>query len=167
MEFRLRKWEMSDIDSMVKHADNYNIAKFLTNQFPHPYAREDGLDYISSIIGDNPPKAMAIEINSEAVGSIGIFPQSDIHCKNAEMGYWLSEQYWGKGIMTNAIKEMVKYGFENFDLDRIFARPFGSNRASQRVLEKAGFTLEGRFEKVLFKNDEYMDELIYAIRKWI
>lgn len=163
--FLLRKWTEDDLDSLVKHANNFNIAKFLTNQFPYPYTRQDGENYLSFASKENPTQLFAIEINGEAVGSIGLFPQSDIHAKNAEMGYWLSEDYWGQGIMTQAIRELVRYGFEAFDINRIYARPFGTNKGSQRVLEKAGFTLEAKFSKVLFKNGEYLDELVYAVRK--
>lgn len=163
--FLLRKWTEDDLDSLVKHANNFNIAKFLTNQFPYPYTRQDGENYLSFASKENPTQLFAIEINGDAVGSIGLFPQSDIHAKNAEMGYWLSEDYWGQGIMTQAIRELVRYGFEAFDINRIYARPFGTNKGSQRVLEKAGFTLEAKFSKVLFKNDEYLDELVYAVRK--
>lgn len=165
MDFILRKWCDSDLDCVIKYANNYNIAKFLTDQFPYPYSKEDGINYISAIKNDNPTKVFAIVVEGEAAGSIGIFPQTDIHAKNAEIGYWLAEEYWGKGIMYKAIQQMVDYGFSNFDITRIFARPFGSNRQSQRVLEKAGFTLEARFEKALYKNGEFIDELIYAIRK--
>jgi len=163
--FKLRRWQFSDSESVVKHADNYNIAKFLTNGFPHPYKIEDAEKYISIVSQEEPVKVFAIDVDGEAVGSIGIFPQSDIHAKNAEIGYWLSEDYWGQGIMTEAIKEIVKYGFETFDITRIFAGPFGTNKASQRILEKAGFTLEARFQKALYKNGEFFDECIYAIRK--
>lgn len=163
MEFKLRKWEKTDIDNMAKHANNFNVAKFLTDQFPYPYTREDGEKYIASLEQDNPQKVFAIDVGGEAVGSIGIFPQSDIHRKNAEMGYWLSEEYWGKGIMTEAIKEMVRYGFDTFDVTRIFARPFSTNLGSQRALQKAGFSLEFVFEKALYKNGEYYDEHYYSI----
>jgi RimJ/RimL family protein N-acetyltransferase len=81
------------------------------------------------------------------------------------MGYWLAEDYWGKGIMPEAIRQMVEYSFNNLDIDRIFARPFGINIASQRVLEKAGFILEARFEKTILKNGEHLDEMYYAVRK--
>ncbi len=150
---------------MVRHANNDNIAQFLTDQFPYPYTIDDGINYLNIIISDEPAKVLCIEVNGEAVGSIGVFPQKDIHRKNAEMGYWLSEEYWGQGIMTEAVKQMVEYGFRSFDIDRIFAGPFGTNKASQRVLEKAGFKLEARFERALYKNGAYLDELIYAIRK--
>jgi len=164
MDMKLRKWNEADLDSLVKYANNRNVAKWLTNGFPHPYTQEDGKAYISMVTNDNPTKVFAIEVNGEAVGSIGIYPQSDIHGKNAEIGYWLSEGYWGRGIMTKAIQEIVEYGFQTFNLVRIFARPFSTNLKSQRVLEKAGFELEARLKKALFKNGEFMDELIYAKR---
>ena len=162
MDIKLRKWKETDLDSLVKYANNHNVAKWLTNGFPHPYTIEDGKSYLSMIANDNPTKVFAIDVNGEAVGSIGIFPQTDIHEKCAEMGYWLAEEYWGQGIMTKTIQEIVSYGFQTFDIVRIFARPFSTNLKSQRVLEKAEFTLEAKLKKALFKNGEYMDELIYA-----
>lgn len=164
MEYKLREFYESDIDSLVKHANNFNVAKFLTDQFPHPYNRFDAIKYISSVKDQVPTRVFAIEINNEAAGSIGIFPQTDIHSKNAEIGYWLSEDYWGRGIMSKAIKEITKYGFNTFNITRIFARPFATNRGSQRALEKAGFMLEAKFDKALFKNGEFIDELVYSIK---
>ena len=162
MDYKLRKWNEADLDSLVKCANNNNIAKWLTNGFPHPYTEEDGKAYLSMVTNDNPTKVFAIEVDGKAVGSIGIYPQTDIHGKNAEMGYWLAEVYWGQGIMEKVIREIVEYGFQTFDIVRIFARPFSTNLKSQRVLEKAGFTLEARLKKAIFKNGEFMDELIYA-----
>ncbi len=162
MTSKLRKWNEADLDSLVKYANNQNVAKWLTNQFPHPYTKEDGKAYLSMIANDNPTKVFAIEVNGEAVGSIGIFPQADIYEKNAEMGYWLAEEYWGQGIMTKSIQEIVEYGFCTFDIVRIFARPFSTNLKSQRVLEKAGFAFEAKLKNALFKNGEFMDEIIYA-----
>ncbi|MCK9625242.1 MAG: GNAT family N-acetyltransferase [Bacteroidales bacterium] len=162
MDFILRNWKITDLESLVKHANNYNIAKWLTNQFPYPYDTKAGERYINSVLNDNPQKVFAIEVNGEAVGSIGIFPQSDIHRKTAEIGYWLSEKYWGNGIMPKAINEIVDYGFKTFDIVWIYARPFSTNKSSQHVLEKAGFELKARFKKALYKNDEYIDELIYS-----
>ena len=166
MEFKLRPWQMSDLPSLVKYANNLNIAKFLTDQFPHPYSEADGKKFLQMVTSAPPPiRVMAIEINGEAAGGIGIHPQEDISQKNAEMGYWLAEPYWGNGIITKAIIQMVDHGFKHFDINRIFARPFGSNLASQRVLEKAGFTFEARFEKTIYKLGKYEDELFYAIRR--
>ncbi len=165
MEFKLRKWNLNDIDSLVKYANNKKIAANLTDQFPHPYNRENGKAFIQIAAKGNPISIFTIEINGEACGGIGLHLQTDIHKKNAELGYWLAEQYWGKGIMSKAVKQMIDYGFKTFEIERIFARPFGTNIGSQKVLEKAGFILEGKFEKTLYKGGEYLDELIYAVRK--
>jgi RimJ/RimL family protein N-acetyltransferase len=165
MEFKLRPWNKEDLPSLVHHANNWNVAKNLMDRFPHPYTEADGIVFLSTITNDDPVQHFAIDINEQAVGGIGIHPQPDIYRKNAELGYWLAEPFWGKGIVTKAIQQMVAYGFSHFEINRIFARPFGTNLASQRVLEKAGFRLEGRFQKTIFKNGEYIDELVYAIRK--
>lgn len=165
MDFLLRPWRMEDLDSLVLFANNNNIAKFMTDMFPHPYTIDKGREFIEYASRSNPPNILAIEIEGRAAGGIGIHPQSDIQRKNAELGYWLAEPYWGKGVITKAVLQMVDYGFKNWDINRIYARPFGTNIASQKVLEKAGFTLEAQFEKTLFKNGAYIDELVYAIRR--
>lgn len=163
--FILRPWQISDINDLVRNANNKNISDNLTNAFPHPYTIADGEKFIKSLEKHNPTKAFAIVINNEACGAIGVFQQMDVHEKNAEMGYWLAEQHWGKGIITNAIKQIVEYGFKNFEITRIFARPFGSNLASQKVLEKAGFKLEAKLKNTIYKNGKFLDELYYAIYK--
>lgn len=165
MQFQLRPWTLHDLDSLVKYGNNASIAKFMTDQFPHPYTAEKGKAFIAFATQNNPIHIFAIDVNGEAVGGIGLHPQADIHQKNAELGYWLAEPYWGKGIITEAVKQMVAFGFSTYPINRIFARPFGTNIASQKVLEKAGFILEARFEKTLYKQGEYLDELVYAIRR--
>lgn len=165
MNFTLRPWNINDLDSLVSNANNKKIAQYMTDQFPHPYTIEKGKAFIEFATKGSPLHIFAIDINGKAVGGIGVHPQMDIQCKNAELGYWLAESFWGKGIVTKAIGQMIDYGFKNFDIDRIFARPFGTNKGSQRVLEKSGFVLEARFEKTLFKNGEYLDELVYAVRR--
>lgn len=165
MQFKLRPWNFNDLDSLLKYANNPNIAKNMTNGFPHPFLKENGLMFIERALADQPCKRMAIEINGETVGGIGIHPLEDIQCKNAELGYWLAEPFWGNGIISKAIIQIVDYGFSNFDINRIFARPFGTNIASQKALEKSGFKLEAKFEKTFFKNGSYIDELIYAVYK--
>ncbi|MBA3680702.1 MAG: GNAT family N-acetyltransferase [Bacteroidetes bacterium] len=165
MNFTLRPWTVKDLESLVKYGNNNNIAKFMTDKFPHPYTLEKGKQFIEFATSHKPVRLFAVEINGEACGGIGIHPQDDIHCKNAELGYWLGEPFWGQGIISKAIIQMVDHGFMNFDITRIFARPFGTNAASQKVLEKAGFKLEARFEKTLYKNGIYLDELIYSVNK--
>lgn len=163
--FTLRLFTLADANSLAEYANNYNIAKNLTNAFPHPYTKDDAVKFIRMVMQHNPVQVFTIDINGRASGGIGLFPQADIMCKNAEMGYWLAEPFWGKGIITAAIRQMVEYGFKTWDITRIYARPFGSNIASQKVLEKAGFILEVRFERTIFKNGVFEDELIYAIRE--
>ena len=165
MKFTLRPWSLNDLESLVQYANNPAISKNMMDQFPHPYTMEAGKKFIEFANKDNPVHIFAIEVDGKAIGGIGLHPQDDVQRKNAELGYWLAEPYWGKGIITRAIAEMVQFGFNTYDINRIFARPFGSNKASQRVLEKAGFKLEGYFANTIIKNDEYQDELVYAIRK--
>jgi [ribosomal protein S5]-alanine N-acetyltransferase len=165
MDFILRPWSLTDVDSLATYANNANIAKYLMNIFPHPYTIADAKKFIEMVSQHQPTQVFTIEVNGRASGAIGLFPQSDIMSKNAEMGYWLAEPLWGRGIITKAIKQMLEYGFKTWDINRIYARPFGTNTGSQKALEKAGFTLEGRFEKTIFKNGEFEDELVYAIRK--
>lgn len=165
MKFTLRPWIIDDLDSLVHAANNFKIANNLQDGFPYPYKEEDGREFIEMATSSEPLRIKAIDINGQAVGAIGIHPQTDVFHNNAEMGYWLAEPYWGKGIMTEAIRRMVDYGFNNFPINRIFARPYGSNLGSQRVLEKAGFHLEARLKGTIEKNGRVEDELIYAVRK--
>lgn len=165
MEFKLRPWSIADLDDLVTYANNRNVSKNMTDQFPHPYTHSAGKTFIDTVSKHDPFRIFAIDIEGKASGGIGIHPQDDIHRMNAELGYWLAEPYWGLGVMSRAVNQMVEYAFSTFSIDRIFARPFGTNIASQKVLEKNHFILEARFEKVLIKNNEYLDELIYAVRR--
>lgn len=165
MQFELRPFQHSDLSSLVKHANNYNIAKNLSNKFPFPYTQDDGIAFINLALSATPQEIFAIVVNGEVAGSIGVHPQADFYCKNAEMGYWIAEEYWGQGIVPQAIPLMIKYGFKTFDITRIFARTFDTNIKSQRVLEKTGFKLEAELAGTFYKNGTVYDELIYAVRK--
>lgn len=164
MQYTLRKWTLDDLPSLLKNANNYEIAKYMTNQFPYPYQKEKGIEFLHFAMKTNPTRIFAIDVKGKAIGAIGIHPQLGIQCKNAELGYWIGQSFWGKGIMTKAISEVVTYGFKTFDINRIFARPFGTNIGSQKALEKVGFLLEARFKHTFFKNGDYLDELVYGIR---
>ncbi len=164
-QFSLRPWNSNDLCTLIKYANNPHIAKFMMDKFPHPYTEETGKNFITFATADIPIRMFAIDIKGEAVGGIGIHPQYDIQSKNAELGYWLAEPFWGKGIMTKAIPQILDFAFRTYDLQRVFARPFGTNLASQHVLEKCGFKLEARFNKTFYKNGEFIDELVYAFRK--
>ncbi len=165
IEFKLRRFEAQDADSIAKYANNPKIAANLTDAFPNPYSVEDAQRFIAMVKEKNPMGVFAIVIDGEACGAIGIHPQTDIHRKSMECGYWLAEKYWGKGIITEAIKQIVDYGFKTFDIARIYARPFSFNIPSQRVLEKAGFKHEATLKKACFKNGQFCDEMIYSIVK--
>lgn len=164
MEFKLRPWNMDDLDSLVENANDYDIAKNLTDVFPHPYTEEDGKKFIAYATSEDVIRIFAIEVDGKAVGAIGLHPQQDIMKKNIELGYWLGKKYWGKGIISKAVKQMVDYAFESFDITRVYARPFGTNVASQKILEKNGFKLEANIEKSIYKNGEFFDELVYGFR---
>ena len=164
-EFNLKPFELSDALIFSLHANNINIWRNLTNQFPHPYSVEDAQNYIKLTLQPSPKQILGIYVDAEPIGSIGLHPLEDIFSKNMELGYWLAEPYWSKGIMTKAIGQMVEYGFENFDINRIFARPFHRNIGSIKALEKNDFKLEAKLEKTIFKEGKYEDELIYAVRR--
>lgn len=164
MNFELRPWRKSDAKSLQKNANNRSVAANLTDQFPYPYTLKHARNFIKKVNKLKPITILAIEINGEAVGSIGITPQFDVHRMNAEIGYWLAEPFWGKGITTEAVKRMSAYAFEKFEVNRLFAKCFGNNLASHRVLEKAGYNIEAYFKKTLVKNGEVHDEIIYALR---
>jgi RimJ/RimL family protein N-acetyltransferase len=165
MNLILRSWRETDLDSLIKNINDPAIAKFMTDQFPFPCDAEKGRTFIANANKHIPQRIFAIEVSGEACGAIGIHPKEDIDRKNAEIGYWLGKAHWGKGIITAAIKQITDHGFKSFDITRIYARPFHTNIASQKALEKAGFKLEARFEKTIFKNGEFLDELVYAMRK--
>lgn len=166
MEFSLRPIRQSDIKDLVRLANNRKISDRLTDAFPFPYTLDDGERFFRMVSEAVPPNVLAISLEDQFIGAIGIHPKDDVDRLNAEMGYWIGEPYWGQGIMTRAITMMQSYAFENFpQIERIFARPYGDNPASRRVLEKAGFVLEAHFKQTLIKNGARKDELIYAVRR--
>ncbi len=166
MDFTLRKWSLGDIESVAHYANNEKIARNLRDVFPHPYTAEDAKGYIESCIAnENATLCRAIVVGGEAVGSIGVFPCSDVYRKTAELGYWLAEDFWGKGIMTEATRRICTEAFEKFDIVRIYAEPFAHNQGSRRVLEKAGFTLEGIMKQGVYKRGEIHEYCMYALLK--
>ena len=117
MKFAIRPWTLNDKDSLVNYANNWNIAKNMTDKFPYPYTETNGEEFIKFAINDNPIHIFAIDVDGQAVGGIGIHPQDDIHKKNAELGYWLAEQFWGQGIMTKVVTEVVDFAFRTYNIN--------------------------------------------------
>lgn len=165
MNIKLRPWTINDLDSLVENANNLEISKNLSDAFPHPYTPDNGKAFIEMATKDDPIHIFAIDFEGRAIGGIGIHPQNDIFRKNAELGYWLGQKYWNKGIMSKFIPDMVDFAFKTYDINRVFARVFGENISSQKALEKCGFTLESHIKGNLFKNGKFQDELIFSIRK--
>ena len=164
-DFRLKKLSLDDALIFALHANNHNVWINLTDRFPHPYSEENAKDFIKMTHLPDPIQVKGIYIGDEPIGAIGLHPLDDVFRKNIELGYWIAEPYWGKGIMTRAIQQTVDYAFTHFDVTRIFARPFGRNIGSIKVLEKCGFKLEATLSQTVIKNGILEDELIYAIRK--
>jgi len=163
MSVKLIPWQIEYAHQLSIIANNYNIAKFMRNRFPYPYSFDDAIQFIEWIQLSHPNLVFAIEADGVIVGSIGIFPGEDIYVASAELGYWVGEEYWGRGIATLALNLLVDYAFTNFLFNKIKAHVFHPNIASMRVLEKCGFHKEAILKQSVFKFEEYLDEHLYAI----
>ena len=164
---RIRKWALSDAKELAAALSNKKVQDNLRDGLPYPYTEQDGTDYISAMLSadENETFAFAITVDEKVVGSIGIFRQGNIHRQTAELGYYIAEEYWGKGIMTEAVKQICGYVFDKSDIIRIYAEPFAYNAASCRVLEKAGFQYEGTLRSNAVKNGEVIDMKMYSLLK--
>ena len=158
----LREWRKDDERSLQSHADNPNVAQWLRDSFPQPYTIEDARIWLARNLDVPRQTQFAIVVDGEAAGGIGLYLQSDIFRRSAEIGYWLSEKHWGRGIMTEAVIQVTRFGFEHYDLAHVYAGVFEENIASARVLEKAAYRLEGRFRRHVTKRGVTMDDLIYG-----
>ena len=166
MDFILREWRRSDAADVVKYANNDKIARNLRDIFPHPYILTDAEGFIESCIAADEEEQIfrAIEVDGRAVGSISLCLGSDVYRMTAELGYWLAEDFWGQGIMAQAVRQICAEGFARWGgLVRIHAEPFAHNAGSRRVLEKAGFTLEGVLRKSVCKRGRVCDSCMYAL----
>jgi RimJ/RimL family protein N-acetyltransferase len=161
-KYMIRDWRPNDASSIVKYANNKKIWLNLRDAFPHPYQFSDAENFLSKIVRQNPRTIFAIADDKEAIGSIGLMIGEEVHRFTAEMGYWLAEPFWSKGIMSEAVLRFSEFAFEKFALNRIFAEPFKQNTASVRVLEKAGFVLEGTLQASVFKDGKVLDQFLYA-----
>jgi len=159
----LRPWRSGDADALVKYANNASVARNLRDRFPHPYTLRDAKGFIQSCASVRPHASFAIVVAEEAVGAIGISPGSDVERFSAEIGYWLGEPLWGRGITVEAVQLMSAYAFEVCRMLRLFALPFAENRQSTRVLEKAGYTREGTLRSSAVKNGVIRDQALYAL----
>ena len=167
MKCRIRKWELSDAKDLAAALSNKKVQDNLRDGLPYPYTEQDGKEFISAMLSadENETFSFAIMVDDKVVGSIGIFRQGNIHSQTAELGYYIAEEYWGKGIMTEAVKQICEYVFGDSDIIRIYAEPFAYNIASCRVLEKVGFQYEGTLRSNAVKNGKVIDMKMYSLIK--
>jgi len=158
----LRAWKTSDAPSLARHANNPNVARQLRDRFPHPYTIADARQFIQSVAGAKPTMLFAMVVDGEAVGGIGFFPGADVERFSAEIGYWLAEPYWGRGITVEAIQLISKYAFDVCNLLRLYALPFADNAQSIRALEKAGYSREATMRASSVKYGQIRDQALFA-----
>ncbi|SNS47924.1 Protein N-acetyltransferase, RimJ/RimL family [Ekhidna lutea] len=168
-DITIRPLAKEDARQIAGLLNNKNIWNNLRDYIPSPYSKKDALEFINGISEQDPRVTFAITYKNETCGVIGLIQQTDIYRLSAEIGYWVGEPYWGKGIATSALKLATDYGFEKLSLERIFAGTFSHNAASRRVLEKCGYKKEGVARSAVLKNNQILDEHKYAILKsdWI
>lgn len=167
MKCTLRKWQLSDAEALASMLSNRKILNNLRDGLPYPYTRDDAETYIRAMLSaeENDTFAYAITADGQVIGSIGAFRQGNIHRQTAEMGYYLAEAYWGRGIMSDAIRQLCDIVFETSDIVRIFAEPFSYNMGSRRALEKAGFRQEGVMRNNAVKNGRLQDMVLYSLTR--
>ena len=169
MDCVLRKWRLSDAEALATVLNNKNILNNLRDGLPFPYTKQDASDYITAMLSASQDStfAYAITVDGHVVGSIGAFRQGNIRRQTAELGYYLAEEYWGKGIMTKAICQLCTIIFQTTDILRIYAEPFSYNTGSRRALEKASFTCEGTMKCNAVKNGKVVDMTLYSLTRSI
>jgi [ribosomal protein S5]-alanine N-acetyltransferase len=161
----IRPWAEGDADSLQRHANNRNVSKHLRDRFPYPYDSEQARTFLGLIAKQPSPTVWAIEVGGEAVGAIGIELHTDVERVSAEIGYWLGEAVWGRGIATEALTAVTAEAFKRFDITRLYAVPFADHAASVRVLEKAGYVREGRLRQSAIKDGKIRDQFLFAAYK--
>lgn len=158
----LRSFKETDAHQMAALANNKNISQNLRDGFPHPYTVKDAESFLQKYMYQNIESVFAIEYNELYVGNIGLVIGQDVYRRSAELGYFIGEPYWNKGITTMAVNLIADYGFNKLDLVRIYSGVFEYNASSQRVLEKCGFNREGILRKAVLKRNKIWDEFRYA-----
>lgn len=158
----VRSWRSADAEPMARHANNRKIWLNLRDAFPYPYTTDDAHEFIKSVRNRNPETTFAIAVNGEPVGSVGFVLRHDVERVSAEIGYWIAEPFWGRGIVTEALIAVTHHAIAAHSLTRIYALPFARNAASCRVLEKAGYVLEARLRRSAIKDGVITDQLQYA-----
>lgn len=166
--FIVRRWQASDAQSLSEGANNKRLVKYMTNAFPNPYtidAAHFWIDLCSKEPDDKPLNFGIIDAtNATVLGGVGLKPSADVYSRSNEVGYWLRESAWGKGLMTEVLRAFCAWAFrERPDIERLWAGVFDTNRASEQVLRKVGFVHEGTLRKMVWKHDQFWDQQMYAL----
>ena len=159
----LRPWRQGDETSLQRYANNRNVSRNLRDIFPFPYTAADAAEWIARVKDESPRLNFAIDVDGAAVGDISVHLRQDERRQSAEVGYWLGEPFWGRGIATEALRAITDYAFATFPVIRLEAGVFGWNPGSARVLEKCGYVLEGRLRQAITKDGRVTDRLIYGL----
>ena len=164
MRVSIRSLELEDAQSLADTINNKNVQDNLRDGIPYPYTEKDAEEFIKTTLAARKDSqyVFAITYNGKVIGNIAVFRKENVHRLTAELGYYIGEPYWGKGIMTEAVKQICDYVFEHTDIVRIFAEPYALNAASCRVLEKAGFQFEGVLRQNVIKNGQILDMKLFA-----
>ena len=160
-KFSLRPLMDNDADSLARQLNNKKVWDNLRDALPYPYTSQDAAWFINFQQNDPLLTCYGIVVDGEVVGNIGFTRSEDIERFTAEVGYYIGEDYWGQGIMSAALSEAVEDYFKTTEVVRLFATPFDYNKASAKVLEKAGFTLKCIFTKGEYKNAQFVAMLYY------
>jgi ribosomal-protein-alanine N-acetyltransferase len=162
----LRRWRPEDKASLILHANNRRVWRNLRDIFPHPYTEADADSWLRyAAIEDQAPWVFAIEVSGQAVGGISLVRHGDVERHTAELGYWLGETFWGRGIATSAVRAITAAALERTDIYRVYADVFAWNPGSMRVLEKAGYYREGVMVRAGFKDGILIDRVVYALTR--
>ncbi len=164
-KYCIRSFEDNDVEAIVKHANNFQVSKYMRDSFPYPYTKDNAVQWINFVKKNYSTLFFALANETELIGGIGAVPQTDVHRFSAEVGFWLGKSHWNKGIITLALPVFCNYLFTKFDFNRLTANVFEGNEASKKVLEKNGFVLEGTLRKNVFKENKFVDHYTYGLLK--
>ena len=165
MDLALRSWRMSDAPALAALLNDAQVQRNLRDGLPYPYTPAHARDFLEQLLAADPDKVFAYAITQAegVVGSLSVTRQENVHRYSGELGYLLGRSHWGRGIAAWAVKQAVEELFARTDLLRIYAQPLARNLAFCRVLEKAGFQLEGTLRRSAVKEGEVLDTRLYAI----
>jgi RimJ/RimL family protein N-acetyltransferase len=162
MKVALREWKRSDAEALAKIANNKKIWDNVRDRLPYPYSKKDAKEWLALVKLQKTVTTFCVEADGEMAGSVGFTMKEDVYRKSVEVGYFIGEEFWGKGIATEAIRQLIEYIQKNFDVVRIYAEVFEYNKASMKVLEKNGFYLECIRRKAAIKNKIILDDYVWV-----